>query len=96
MSRLILINGAPGSGKSTVAHAVAQDSSMTLALEIDTIKHSLGRWDEDPQVSGLHASGTFRAIDFEGSLAGAEDRPIPGMTCRFARVGASLRRADGV
>lgn len=55
MSRLILINGAPGSGKSTVAHAIAQDRSMTLALEIDTIKHSLGRWDEDPQASGLHA-----------------------------------------
>jgi len=55
MSRLILINGAPGSGKSTVAHALAQDRSMTLALEIDTIKHSLGRWDEDPQASGLHA-----------------------------------------
>ncbi len=28
---------------------------MTLALEIDTIKHSLGRWDEDAQASGLHA-----------------------------------------
>ncbi len=49
-----LINGAPGSGKSTVAHAIAQDRSMTLALEIDTIKHSLGRWN-DPQASGLHA-----------------------------------------
>jgi predicted kinase len=55
MSRLILINGAPGSGKSTVAHAVAQDRRMRLALDIDTIKHSLGRWDEDPQASGLHA-----------------------------------------
>ena len=50
-----MINGAPGSGKSTVAHAVAQDRRMTLALEIDTIKHSLGRWDEDPQASGLDA-----------------------------------------
>jgi len=55
MSRLILINGAPGSGKSTVAHTLARDRPMTLVLEIDTIKHSLGRWDEDPQASGLHA-----------------------------------------
>lgn len=28
---------------------------MTLALDIDAIKHSLGRWDEDPSASGLHA-----------------------------------------
>src|SRR5215207_586004 len=55
MTRLVLINGAPGSGKSTIAHALAQDEPMTLALNIDGLKHSLGRWDEDPATSGLHA-----------------------------------------
>lgn len=55
MARLVLINGAPGSGKSTVALSLAQDGPLTLALEIDGIKHALGRWDQDPSSSGLHA-----------------------------------------
>lgn len=55
MPRLLLINGAPGSGKSTMAQTLAQEEAMTLALDIDVIKHSLGRWDEDPSASGLHA-----------------------------------------
>jgi predicted kinase len=53
--RLVLINGAPGSGKSTVAQELAQDRPLTLALDVDTIKHSLGGWDADPSASGLHA-----------------------------------------
>jgi predicted kinase len=55
MTRLVLINGAPGSGKSTLAHLLAQDRAMTLALDIDDLKHSLGRWDQDPAASGVQA-----------------------------------------
>jgi len=55
MSRLVLINGAPGSGKSTMAIGLAQDEPLTLALDIDMIKHALGRWDQDPSSSGLRA-----------------------------------------
>jgi predicted ABC-type ATPase len=55
VARLVLINGAPGSGKSTLAEAVAPEVPMTLALDVDGIKHPLGRWEEDPLSSGLHA-----------------------------------------
>ena len=55
MTRLVLINGAPGSGKSTIAQALAQDKPLTLDLNIDGLKHSLGRWDEDPSASGSQA-----------------------------------------
>jgi len=65
-----LINGAPGSGKSTIASALAQDSRMTLALDIDAVKHALGRWDEDPLASGLHARRLSLALASEQLRAG--------------------------
>ncbi len=70
MTRLVLINGAPGSGKSTIAHALAQDRSMTLALDIDGIKHSLGCWEEDPLASGLQARRLTLALANEQLHAG--------------------------
>lgn len=70
MTRLVLINGAPGSGKSTIAQALAQDKTMTLALDIDGLKHSLGRWDEDPSASGLHARRLATALASEQLRAG--------------------------
>lgn len=35
---------------------------MTLALDVDAIKHSLGRWREDPVASGLHARRLSLAV----------------------------------
>lgn len=70
MTRLVLINGAPGSGKSTIAQALAQDRAMTLALDVDGIKHSLGRWEEDPLASGLHARRLTLALAGEQLQAG--------------------------
>jgi predicted kinase len=72
MPRLVLINGAPGSGKSTMAQALAQERAMTLALDVDVIKHSLGRWDEDPSASGLHARRLALALA-EGHLSAGHD-----------------------
>jgi predicted kinase len=70
MTRLVLINGAPGSGKSTIAHALAQDGQMALALDIDALKHSLGRWAEDPSASGLHARRLTLVVASEQLRAG--------------------------
>jgi len=70
MTQLILINGAPGSGKLTLADHLAQDRAMTLALDVDWIKHSLGRWDDDPAGSGLHARRLALAMVREHMRAG--------------------------
>ena len=43
---------------------------MTLALDIDGLKHSLGRWDEDPSASGLHARRLTLALASEQLRAG--------------------------
>lgn len=52
---LVLLNGAPGSGKSTIAARLAARAPLALALDIDLLKHSLGGWDLDLQASGLQA-----------------------------------------
>lgn len=55
MSRLILINGAPSIGKSTLAHGFADQLPLSLILDIDTIRRNLGRWRDDPIAAGLSA-----------------------------------------
>jgi predicted kinase len=55
VARLVLINGAPGSGKSTLAHLLAQDEPLTLALDVDAIKHSLGQWQSATPAAGITA-----------------------------------------
>ena len=55
MATLVLINGAPGSGKSTIASALAAARPLALALDIDVLKHNLGTWRSDQHRSGLQA-----------------------------------------
>lgn len=70
MARLILVNGAPGSGKSTVAEALAQRSALALALDVDALKHALGGWDDDRSTSGLHARRLALAVAAEQLASG--------------------------
>jgi predicted kinase len=70
MTRLVLINGAPGAGKSTLAQALVQEEPMALALDLDAIKHSLGCWDDDLLASGLHARRLAVAVAREHLRAG--------------------------
>ena len=62
MARVILINGAPGTGKSTIAHQLAQDRPLDLALDLDVLKHSLGQWDADMTAAGYHARRLALAV----------------------------------
>jgi predicted kinase len=93
MPRLILINGAPGSGKSTVAAALAHDEALTLALDVDVIKHALGRWHEDPARSGLHARRLSVALARE-HLAGGFDVVVGQYLARTAFI-EELERLAG-
>lgn len=52
---LILLNGPPSIGKSTLAQLYVNDHPLALNLDIDKIRRLLGRWDEGEQASGLLA-----------------------------------------
>lgn len=70
VSTLVLVNGAPGSGKSTVAARLAAGRPMMLALDIDTLKHALGGWADDPHAAGLHARRLALAVVREQLTSG--------------------------
>jgi predicted kinase len=53
--RLIVLNGPPGCGKSTIARRYAADHPLALALDVDTVRGLLGRWTEHPYDAGLAA-----------------------------------------
>ncbi len=55
MVRLVLINGAPSSGKSTLARLYGEDHPLALILDVDTVRGMLGRWLDQPMAAGLAA-----------------------------------------
>lgn len=52
---LLLLNGPPGVGKSTMARLLVRDHPLALCLDIDLLRRSLGRWNEHLDESGLLA-----------------------------------------
>ena len=58
----MLLNGLPGSGKSTVGRRYLDDHPLALALDIDVIRSMLGRSLEEPAMSGLAARDLARAM----------------------------------
>lgn len=55
MARLVLLNGAPASGKSTLARMYVDEHPLALALDIDVVRAMLGRWLDHPVEAGLIA-----------------------------------------
>jgi predicted kinase len=47
IARLILVNGAPASGKSTLARRFADDHHRTALVDVDALRMTLPNWEQD-------------------------------------------------
>lgn len=81
MSTLLLVHGPPGVEKSTVAAALVRDRPLALLLDVDRIRHDLGRWDEDLDAAGRQARRLALALAHR-HLADGHDVVVPQFLVR--------------
>jgi predicted kinase len=70
VTRLIVLNGPPGVGKSTIAARYVDDHPFALDLDIDSVRRLLGQWRVDPTRAGLLARAMTLTMAREHLRAG--------------------------
>jgi hypothetical protein len=71
-----VINGPPGCGKSTLARRYCDEHPLTLNLDIDVLRSSIGQWRENHRIAGLLARAAALAAA-RVHLAAGHDVAIP-------------------
>lgn len=81
MPRLILLNGPPGIGKSTLARRYVEEHPFALCLDLDVLRRLLGGWQQDRAAAGLLARRLALAAARE-HLHGGRDVVVPQYVAR--------------
>lgn len=89
----MLINGAPASGKSTLAKRFAHDHALTLVLDIDEVRAMLGSWFDHAQDAGIAARRLAVAMA-RTHLSGGRDVLVPQLLAKVPFV-LELERVAG-
>ena len=93
MPRLILLNGPPACGKSTLARRYVEDHPLALNLDIDRIRDLIGRWREDAEAAGLLARSMALA-SARVHLGSGHDVVIPQFLARSTFIEQAAALAD--
>ena len=59
---LVIINGPPASGKTTLARLLCAQMHLALHLDVDEIRDMVSNWEADKQASGLFARCLARSM----------------------------------
>lgn len=95
MPRLVLLNGPPAIGKTTLARRYVQDHPLSLVLDIDTLRRSLGQWEAQPEQAGRLARD-LALVMARTHLAGGHDVVVPQYVARTAFLDELGRTAQAV
>ncbi|SEC96978.1 hypothetical protein SAMN04489844_3366 [Nocardioides exalbidus] len=94
MTRLILLNGAPGVGKSTLARRWADDHPGTLVCDIDLLRTWVGGWRESFSAVGGHVRPAAQALI--GGYLPSGDVVLPQLLANGAELDAFAAVPVGV
>jgi predicted kinase len=75
VARLIHLNGAPGVGKTSLARRYVDDHPLALLLDVDTIRMSMGGWQEHEETR--LAARAIALTTAETHLAAGHDVVLP-------------------
>ena len=93
MAVLVLLNGPPASGKSTIAQRFVDARPLSLNLDIDVVRGMLGGWLDDPSTAGL-AARSLALVMAESHLASGRDVIVPQFLGRTDFIEQLANAAD--
>lgn len=90
---LVLLNGPPASGKSTLARRWVSDHPLALNLDIDIVRAQLGGWTDQPADAGVAARRLAVAMA-RAHLESGRDVIVPQLLARLEFIEQLARLAS--